>query len=191
MSGGGPLVSVIVLSWNSAGFLEGCLESVLAQKGVEVEAIVVDNASSDGSTALVRGRFPGVILLENKENLGFCGGNNVGLTLARGVYILFLNAGSSTRPAKSFPYAAPPPFSAGRSSTRSRSTVSSSTRTSLRLERTSTSAGERAMQAGSDATSRPRSPSTSAAGRRPACRMGRSGSGRSVGGPPRSRRISS
>lgn len=98
MSAPAPLVSVIVLSWNSRDFLEGCLSSVLAQSWPSVELIVVDNASTDGSAALVRARFPQANLLENKENLGFCGGNNAGLTLARGVYILFLNADAVLQP---------------------------------------------------------------------------------------------
>ncbi len=96
---GQDLVSVIVLSWNSRHFLEGCLGSVLAQTWPRVELIVVDNASTDGSAAFVRERFPQAVLVENTVNLGFCAGNNVGLKRAGGVYILFLNADAVLDPA--------------------------------------------------------------------------------------------
>ena len=86
-----PLVSVIVLSWNSRRFLEGCLSSVREQTWPNVQLIVVDNASTDGSAPFVKSAFPEALVVENPENLGFCAGNNAGLRLAEGVYILFLN----------------------------------------------------------------------------------------------------
>ena len=92
------MVSVIVLSWNSRDFLEGCLASVEAQTHGSVELIVVDNASTDGSPDLVRRRHPAATLVENSTNLGFCAGNNVGLKRARGAYILFLNADAVLEP---------------------------------------------------------------------------------------------
>ncbi len=55
------------------------------------EIIVVDNASSDGSAALVAAEFPAVRLVANTENRGFTGGNNQGLALAQGRYVFFLN----------------------------------------------------------------------------------------------------
>lgn len=85
-------VSVIVLSWNSLRFLEACLASVLAQTWPVVELIVVDNASEDGSASFVKERFASATLVESPVNLGFCGGNNLGLTRAHGAYVLFLNA---------------------------------------------------------------------------------------------------
>jgi len=87
-----PLVSVIVLSWNSRDFLEACLSSVLEQTHPAVELIVVDNASDDGSARLVQERFPAVLLVRNATNTGYCAGNNLGLKRAHGAYILFLNA---------------------------------------------------------------------------------------------------
>jgi GT2 family glycosyltransferase len=86
------LVSVIVVSWNSRRFLPDCLASIEAQTHPEVETIVVDNGSVDGSADLVAQRFPRAILVRNAENLGFCRANNVGLKRARGVFILCLNA---------------------------------------------------------------------------------------------------
>ncbi len=58
---------------------------------LSVEIIVVDNASSDGSAAMVAAEFPSVRLIANTENRGFTGGNNQGIALARGRYLFFLN----------------------------------------------------------------------------------------------------
>lgn len=87
---GGPLpISVIVLNHNGARWLEGCLNAVLGEPDVEV--IVVDNASTDGSGDLVRRHFPQVRLLALPENLGFAAGNNRGAAEARGELLAFLN----------------------------------------------------------------------------------------------------
>ncbi len=93
-----PLVSVIVVSWNSGRFLPGCLESVRAQRWPAVETIVVDNGSTDGSADLVAGRFPSVRLIRNRENLGFCRANNAGLKHCGGLFILCLNADAVLEP---------------------------------------------------------------------------------------------
>lgn len=85
-------VTVIVVSWNSREFLPGCLASVAAQTHPDVETIVVDNGSSDGSADLVAERFPGAILVRNGVNEGFCRANNLALMRASGVFILCLNA---------------------------------------------------------------------------------------------------
>ena len=98
MTGESPVVSVIVLSWNSIRFLPRCLASVQEQTWPAVQLIVVDNASTDGSAACVRRMFPGARLLEKGENTGYCAGNNAGLRLAEGAYILFLNADAALHP---------------------------------------------------------------------------------------------
>lgn len=68
------------------------MHSVLrAAEGIDAEVIVVDNNSSDDSCALMREKFPEVVLIENRENLGFSKANNQGVAIARGEYILFLN----------------------------------------------------------------------------------------------------
>ena len=97
-TGSTPLVSVIVVSWNSRRFLEDCLASVLAQTWPAIELVVVDNASGDGSAAFVKERFPSAGLVESSVNLGFCGGNNLGLRQTRGVFVLFLNADAILEP---------------------------------------------------------------------------------------------
>ncbi|HEY3069487.1 MAG TPA: glycosyltransferase family 2 protein [Gaiellaceae bacterium] len=84
-----PDVSIIVVSYNARAHLERALEAV-AGDGHEV--IVVDNASTDGSPELVRGRFPGARLLELPENRGFGAGNNEGMRIAAGRYFLLLNS---------------------------------------------------------------------------------------------------
>jgi GT2 family glycosyltransferase len=75
--------TVIVLSWNGAADLPGCLDAVLAQQGAEADTLVVDNGSTDGSAELVRERFPAARLVENGRNLGFSAGMNVGMRLLR------------------------------------------------------------------------------------------------------------
>jgi GT2 family glycosyltransferase len=71
-----PRVSVIVLNYNGEGVIERCLRSVLGQKYVNFEIIVVDNCSSDNSVRIVRGFEPRVRLVENRRNLGYTGGLN-------------------------------------------------------------------------------------------------------------------
>ena len=79
--------SVVVVTWNAAGYLEQCLESVSGN-----ETIVVDNGSSDGTPALVRERFPDVRLIE-QENRGMGGGNNTGIRAGGdSTYVFVLNS---------------------------------------------------------------------------------------------------
>lgn len=85
------LVSVVVLNWNGRGFIEGCIESVLSQDYEHVELIVVDNSSEDGSPAFIKERYRTVRLIENKRNLGFGGGNNIGIRHSRGSYVVIMN----------------------------------------------------------------------------------------------------
>jgi len=73
-------------------FLELCLKSVKeAIRTIEAEIIVVDNNSKDNSCQMVRELFPDVVLIKNKENLGFSKGNNIGVEKAKGEYICILN----------------------------------------------------------------------------------------------------
>ena len=86
-----PLISVVVLNWNGGRIVEECLMSVQAQTYWLLEIIVVDNASTDGSVDLVEKRFPDIKLIVNERNLGFGGGNNVGIRACHGKYIMMLN----------------------------------------------------------------------------------------------------
>jgi hypothetical protein len=85
------LVSVIILNYNGKDMLAECVEAVYRQTYPNYEVIVVDNASSDGSDTLVQARFPKVRLLKLDKNLGFAGGNNRGMEIARGKYLALLN----------------------------------------------------------------------------------------------------
>jgi GT2 family glycosyltransferase len=77
-----PQVTIIVLNWNGLNDTLDCLKSLdqLDYQGYEV--VVVDNGSVDGSVPVIRERFPSVTIIENDENLGYAGGNNVGLRYA-------------------------------------------------------------------------------------------------------------
>ncbi len=87
-----PDLSVIIVSWNVADLLRDCLRSLAPARGyLKLEVIVVDSASSDGSPAAVAAEFPWVRLAAQAENVGFPRGNNIGLAMARGRYVLLLN----------------------------------------------------------------------------------------------------
>ncbi len=86
-----PDVSVIIVNWNTRDLLRNCLQSILDQTAASHEIIVIDNASRDGSAAMVAAEFPGVVLIANTDNRGFAGANNQGLAIARGAHVLLLN----------------------------------------------------------------------------------------------------
>ncbi len=86
------LLSIIIINYNAKYFLEQCLCSVdRALEGMDAETLVVDNHSGDGGLDYLRPKFPKVLFLANAENLGFARANNLGLSLAKGENILFLN----------------------------------------------------------------------------------------------------
>ncbi len=85
-------LSVIILNYNVRFFLEQCVLSVQkALEGIDGEIIVIDNASSDDSCQMIKEKFPNVTLIENKDNLGFPKGNNIGVAQAKGEYVCILN----------------------------------------------------------------------------------------------------
>ena len=85
-------LSVIILNYNVRYFLEQCVLSVQkALENTDAEIIIVDNNSSDDSCEMMKKRFPNVKLIENKQNLGFPKGNNIGVKQAKGEYICILN----------------------------------------------------------------------------------------------------
>lgn len=94
-----PNVSVIILNWNSKDFLDGALRSLYRESTLKsFETIVVDNASSDGSVAYVESEWPQVRLIKSPANVGWAGGNNLGLAQSRGEHILLLNSDIIVRP---------------------------------------------------------------------------------------------
>ena len=85
-------LSVIILNYNVRYFLEQCVLSVQkALENIDGEIIVVDNLSADDSCEMMKKRFPNVKLIENKANLGFPKGNNIGVAEAKGEYLCILN----------------------------------------------------------------------------------------------------
>ena len=77
-----PTLAIIIVSWNTRDLLRRAIESVrasLAGAGIDYRVVVVDNASSDGTPAMLRAEYPAVELIESGGNLGFAGGNNLAL----------------------------------------------------------------------------------------------------------------
>lgn len=91
-------VSVIIINYNSAAFTRECLRTIFENtRHSKVEVIVVDNASNDGCGEFISVEFPEVIFVQSNRNLGFAGANNLGSTMARGKYLLFLNPDTEIR----------------------------------------------------------------------------------------------
>lgn len=87
-----PPLTIIIVNYNVRDFLLQCLRSIeRAATQLDVEVIVVDNHSTDGSVEYLRPLFPHVTWIESRENLGFGRGNNVGIMQAQGNYTLLLN----------------------------------------------------------------------------------------------------
>jgi hypothetical protein len=85
------LVSIIVLNYNAGKLLLNCVESIKKSSYQNMEILVVDNISSDGSQIRCKEKFPDIKLIQNTKNLGYCGGNNVGIKEAKGEFIIILN----------------------------------------------------------------------------------------------------
>lgn len=86
-----PLVSIITINYNESGVTLEMLESLKELTYANVEVIVVDNASPNDDPNRIKEAFPNVNLIKSKENLGFAGGNNLGVRAAKGDYLLFIN----------------------------------------------------------------------------------------------------
>lgn len=93
-----PKVTIVILNHNTGKLLENCINSVLKTPNINLEIILVDNLSEDNSHKKCKELFPEIILIENKKNLGYCGGNNVGIEKATGEYIVILNPDTEVEP---------------------------------------------------------------------------------------------
>ena len=87
-------ISIVIVGMNNRAFLPACLGTVAGLDYPEdkIEIIYADNASSDGSVEYVGENYPSVRIIRNRRNLGFAEGTNVGLRVARGEYLVLLNA---------------------------------------------------------------------------------------------------
>lgn len=87
-----PELSIVILNYNTRDLTLDCLASLIKVKNeTNFEIILCDNGSTDGSVEAITKKFPGVIIVENRANLGFAKGNNAARKIAKGEYILFLN----------------------------------------------------------------------------------------------------
>ncbi len=93
-------LSVIIVNYNTCDLLDACLASVLAAERPSggLQIIVVDNASADGSVAMVQEKYPDVHVVALEENLGFATANNRGTAVAQGHTLLFLNSDTVITP---------------------------------------------------------------------------------------------
>ena len=86
-------VTIVIVSFNTRDVLRECLQSVYREAGsLRVQVIVVDNASTDGTAAMIEREFSGVLLIRSEVNLGFGPANNLGFQAAGGRYIVLLNS---------------------------------------------------------------------------------------------------
>lgn len=86
-------LSIVIVNFNTKLLLKQCLESVYQNLGnMEHEIFVIDNNSSDQSPLMIKENFPDILLIENKENVGFAQANNQALKQASGKYLLLLNS---------------------------------------------------------------------------------------------------
>lgn len=92
-------LSIVIVSYNTRDMVEACLRALPdACRGLQAEVLLVDNASSDGTAAMVEERFPAVRVIANSDNAGFARANNQALKLATGRNVLLLNPDTEALP---------------------------------------------------------------------------------------------
>jgi len=93
-----PLISIVILNYNAEKFLDECLSSIYKTEKANFEIILVDNASTDKSYREYTQKFSEIKLIENKKNLGYCEGNNVGIRASKGEFVVILNPDTVVTP---------------------------------------------------------------------------------------------
>ena len=91
-------VSAVIVHYETPELLERCLHALQASEGVNVEAIVVDNASTGFEPARVESALPRTLVIQNDSNRGFAAAANQGLRVAHGRYVLLLNPDTIVEP---------------------------------------------------------------------------------------------
>jgi GT2 family glycosyltransferase len=87
-----PVISVVIVTYKSEDYITGCVNSIKeAARNIAHQIIIVDNASGEGLTELIRAEFPDVLLIENENNEGFARAVNRGARHATGLYLAVLN----------------------------------------------------------------------------------------------------
>ncbi len=93
------MLTIVIVNWNARDFLASCLESLFeSTPDVSMQVTVIDNASSDGSVAMVREHFPQVEVIANGENVGFAAANNQVLEAFDSPYVMLLNPDTIVKP---------------------------------------------------------------------------------------------
>jgi GT2 family glycosyltransferase len=90
--------SVILVNYNGREHLGGCLEALLGEDHDDVDVLVVDNASTDGSADYIHAHFPPVRVVRSATNLGYAAGNNLGVRESAGRILVFLNPDTVVEP---------------------------------------------------------------------------------------------
>ena len=93
-----PLVSIIIINYNGKLYLEKCLESIKKINYDNLEIIVVDNNSTDGTMEFLVQNFPSIITLKLDKNYGFAKPNNIAAKIAKGDFLVFLNNDTEVTP---------------------------------------------------------------------------------------------
>lgn len=93
-----PRVTVAVVNYNGRAFLKTCLSSLRVQERVDLEILFIDNASRDDSVAFVREHFPEIVIVENRENLGYAAALNQAIDRMQGRYLMPLNTDIKLEP---------------------------------------------------------------------------------------------
>ena len=92
-------LSIIIVSYKRLDCLRKCIQSIIdTVKKIRYEIIIVDNHSADGTPEVICQEFPSLRMIENTQNLGFAKGNNQGIRVSRGEFILLLNNDTEALP---------------------------------------------------------------------------------------------
>ena len=91
-------VTIVIPNYNGIAFLKTCLDSVLAQTGVQMDVIIIDNGSVDGSQKFISSNYPQCELVCLDQNYGFCRAVNEGINRAKSPYVILLNNDTEVRP---------------------------------------------------------------------------------------------